>query len=165
MKISGIYSFLMFIYLSGHSQTPMKRKFNAGIGVSLAIPVYNLDYSSTGGGIDAIALYGITDKISITGDVGFVGLPGKSIYPSTAIVPIRAGLRYFPGSKIYIAAKAGLGIYTILKASANHFTYAAAAGYLINQKLETALYYDGYSNKNTSFGYTGLSLSYYFLKR
>lgn len=154
-----------FIYMPAGRCQAGKSKFNLGAGLLLAVPVYNLDFSSAGGGVEVNGIYGLTDKTGITVDIGFTGLPGKSIYPSTAIIPIRTGLRYFPASKIYLAAKAGLGIYTILKASANHFTYSAVAGYLITPKLDAGFYYDGYSNKNTSFGYTGLRLSYYFLKR
>lgn len=164
MKQIPVLAFLVLSGLTGFTQVS-KNDFQVGIGISLAIPVYNLEFSTTGGGVEASALYGLSDKVILTTDIGFTGLPGKNIYPSTAIVPIRAGLRYFPVPKIYLGAKAGLGIYTILKASANHFTYSGSAGYLLNRKLDAGLYYDGYSNKNTSFGYTGLRLSYYFLKR
>jgi hypothetical protein len=152
------------IYIPAGKCQAGKNKFNLGVGLLLAVPVYNLDFSSTGGGVEAIAIYSLSEKVNLTADVGFTGLPGKNIYPSTAIVPIRAGLRYFPTAKIYLGAKAGLGIYTILKASASHMAYSAAAGYLVAKKLDAELYYDGYSNKNTSFGYTGIRLGYYFLK-
>ena len=160
--------FLLFI-ASFHFTTACaqvsKNRFNVGVGALLAVPVYNLDYSSTGGGVDATALYGLTDKISLSADIGFTGLPGKSVYPSTAIIPIRLGVRYFPTKKIYVGAKAGLGIYTILKASANHTAFSASLGYLPGKKLDAAFYYDGYTNKNTSFGYAGVRFSYYFLRQ
>ncbi len=139
-----------------------KNKTGIGAGLLLAIPVYNLDISSVGGGGDLLLQYGLSGKTALTADVAFIGLPGKNNYPSTAIVPIRLGVRYFPVPKIYAGAKAGLGIYTILKASASHFAYAVSGGYLLTKKIEAGLFYDGYSNKNTSFGYAGIRAGYNF---
>lgn len=139
-----------------------KNRIGIGAGLSLAIPVYNLNISSVGGGGDVIVQYGLSGKTALTADAAFIGLPGKSNYPSTAIVPIRLGIKYFPVPKIYAGAKAGLGIYTILKASASHFAYAVTGGYLIAKKIEAGVFYDGYSNKNTSFGYAGIRAGYNF---
>ncbi len=139
-----------------------KNKIGVGAGLSLAIPAYNLDISSVGGGADVMLQYGISGKTALTADVAFIGLPGKNNYPSTAIVPIRLGVKYFPVPKIYAAAKGGLGIYTILKASASHFTYSFTGGYLITKKMEASLFYDGYSNNSTSFGYAGIRAGYNF---
>lgn len=154
---------LLLLNCCACGQATPKNKFNLGAGISLAIPVYNLDISSTGGGADILFQYGISDKISLTADAGFTGLPGKAAYPSTAIIPIRLGLRFFPVSKVYVSGKAGLGIYTILKASAGHAAFSASAGYYITKKLEASWYYDGYTNRNSSFGYTGLRIGYHFL--
>lgn len=146
-----------------NGQATPKNKFNLGAGIALAIPAYNLRISSTGGGADVILQYGISDKTSLTADAGFTGLPGKGSYPSTAIIPIRLGLRFFPVSKVYVSGKAGLGIYTILKASAGHAAFSASAGYYLMKKVEASCYYDGYTNKNSSFGYAGLRIGYHFI--
>jgi hypothetical protein len=143
-------------------QTVPQHRLKAGAGLTLAFPVFNLDISSTGGGPDAILHYGLSDQLSITADAAFIGLPGKGRYPSTAIVPVRLGLKYFPLPKIYAGAKAGLGIYTILKASANHFAYSFSGGYMITRKIEAGVLYDGYTNKNSSFGYVGVRAGYVF---
>lgn len=143
------------------SQVP-KGNFKSGAGLSLAIPASNLDISSVGGGIDILVQYGLTEKIAITADAGFTGLPGKGKYPSTAIVPIRLGARFFPLTKVYLAAKAGIGIYTILKASANYTAFSASMGYLVLPKLDAAAYYDGYTNSNSTFGIAGLRIGYQF---
>ncbi|RYY51222.1 MAG: hypothetical protein EOO06_01405 [Chitinophagaceae bacterium] len=139
-----------------------KSSFAVGAGISLAVPVYNLTSSKTGGGADVYVTYGLNQKLAISTDVGVVGLPGKGMYPSTAIVPIRVGLRYFPLDKVYASAKAGLGVLTILKASANHFAYGVSGGYSFSRRIDASVYYDGYSNNNTSFGYAGLRIAYQF---
>ncbi len=153
---------IVLTVLNSFCQSGIKKKLKAGIGISLAIPIYNLSSSITGAGGDALLQYGLTENVNLTADAGFIGLPGKGKFPSTAIVPVRLGVRYFPQSKLYLAGKAGLGIYTILKASANHFAFSASSGYIIANKTDISVYYDGYSNKNTSFGYMGIRAGYNF---
>ncbi|MBC7935620.1 MAG: outer membrane beta-barrel protein [Rhizobacter sp.] len=162
MKISGICILLFLGNFSANSQAVQKNKIKIGAGISLALPVYNLDISTTGGGVDVLLQYGLSRSVNLTGDVGFTGLPGKGVYPSTAIIPIRLGLRYFPVPKIYIAGKAGLGHYTILKASASYTAYAAGAGYMISKKFDASCYYDGFTNNNSSFGYIAIRAGYQF---
>lgn len=161
MKQLTVFFLLAFAGLGAKAQVE-KNKIGIGAGLSLAIPVYNLDISNTGGGADVMAQYGLSAKTAVTADVAFIGLPGKGNYPSTAIVPIRLGIKYFPLPKLYAGAKAGLGIYTILKASASHVAYSVTSGYLITQKIEAGIFYDGYSNNNTSFGYAGIRAGYNF---
>ena len=162
MKRMFTSALLVLITVAAHSQAVKKNKLNFGAGLSLAIPVYNLDISSVGGGIDILLLYGLTHNISLTADAGFTGLPGKGVYPSTAIIPVRLGARYFPLPKLYLGAKAGLGIYTILKASASHTAYSLNTGYFLTKKMDASIFYDGFTNKNSSFGYTGFRLGYQF---
>lgn len=162
VKITRILFLLVLIHANGFSQPLTKNRIKAGMGLVLAIPAYNLDISSTGGGVDAFAQYGLTDNIGITADAGFIGLPGKGRFPSTAIVPIRFGGRYYTQSKIYFAGRAGLGVYTILKASANHFAYSFGSGYNITKNIDASLFYDGFTNKNSSFGYVAIRAAYRF---
>jgi hypothetical protein len=156
LPVLCVFSFL------GRAQDIKKPAFKIGIGGTLAIPAYNLDYSSVGGGVDLLALYSLSQKISLSADAGFTGLPGKSILPATAIIPIRLGVRYFPGSKFYLGAKAGLGIFTIVKESTSYLAYAVGAGYNLNRHFDIGLSYDGYSKKDISFGYVGIRLGYTF---
>ena len=146
------------------SQEIKKEGFKIGLGGSLAIPASNLQYSSVGGGLDVLALYGISNKILLSADAGFTTLSGKSFFPSTAIIPIRLGVRYLPIDKLYLTAKAGLGIYTIIKKSSNYFAYSLGAGYLLSPKFDLGASFDGYSKQSSPFGYVAIRLGYTFGK-
>lgn len=161
MKQVPIFIALLLICFTGIGQAG-KNKLRVGAGLNMAIPVYNLDISSPGGGADVIVYYGLSGKSNITADAAFIGLPGKGSYPSTGLIPIRLGVRYFPVPKLYAGAKAGLGIYTILKASASHLAYSFNGGYIITKKLEAGILYDGYTNDKSSFGYLGIRVGYNF---
>lgn len=138
--------------------------FKIGAGLSLAIPLNNLSSNSVGAGIDILAQYGITHNIAVTADAGFTVLFAKDNNPSTGIIPIRIGLRYFPISQIYLGAKAGLGVYTLGIVSNNYTAYSFGAGYMLSAKLDIGISYDGYVNSNTSFGYMAIRLGYNFGK-
>ena len=153
------------IYFVGYTQDVKQPGFSIGVGGTLAIPASNLEYSSVGGGLDLLALYSLSDKISLSADAGFITLPGKSILPATAIVPIRLGLRYFPGSNFYLGAKAGLGIYTIVKESTSYLAFSVGAGYNLNNHFDVGISYDGFNKSDVSFGYVGIRLGYTFRKK
>ena len=146
------------------SQDVKQEGFKIGLGATLAIPASNLQYSSVGAGLDVLALYGISNKILLSADAGFTTLAGKSFFPSTAIIPIRLGVRYLPIDKLYLTAKAGLGIYTIIKKSSNYLAYSLGVGYLLSPKLDLSASYDGYSKQNSPFGYVAIRLGYTFGK-
>lgn len=162
-KIILLPAFCIISFLA-KSQDVKREGFKIGVGASLAIPASNLQYSSVGGGIDVLALYGMSNKLLLSADAGFTTLAGKSFFPSTAIIPIRIGLRYLPIDKLYLAAKAGLGIYTIIKTSSNYFAYSLGAGYMLSPKFDLGASYDGYSKQNISFGYVAVRLGYTFGK-
>lgn len=149
----------------GLAQDTKQAGFKIGIGGTLAIPASNLELSSVGGGLDVLALYSLSEKISLSADAGFITLPGKSILPATAIVPIRIGVRFFPGSNFYLGAKAGLGIYTIVKESTSYLAYSIGAGYNLNKHFDIGVSYDGFSKSDISFGYVGIRLGYTFGKK
>lgn len=165
MKKIILLSAFCIISVFAKAQDERNEGFKIGVGASLAIPASNLQYSAVGGGFDVLALYGISNKIFLSADAGFTTLSGKSFFPSTAIIPIRIGVRYLPVNKLYLAAKAGLGIYTIIKESSNYFAYSLGAGYMLSPKFDLSASYDGYSKQNISFGYAAIRLGYTFGKK
>jgi hypothetical protein len=164
MRNVGLICCLCIFSLVGKSQDVQSNKFKVGIGGVLAIPANNLNESSIGGGFDVLALYDVSDKISLSGDAGFTALAGKGIFTSTAIIPVRVGLRYLPGSNFYLGAKGGIGIFTILKESVTYLGYSFGAGYQLSPRFDLGVSYDGYSKKDISFGLVALRLGYSFGK-
>jgi len=138
------------------------RGFKIGAGANLAVPVSNLPYSSIGAGIDLLARFTVSDNLALTADAGYTALFGKDNFVTTGIIPIRVGFRYLPVPEVYLGAKAGLGIYTLSNASTNFTAYSIGAGYQFSPKMDIGAAYDGYTKKNSSFGYFNLRLGYTF---
>lgn len=155
-------SFMILLFSIGvKAQEKMIKPFKVGVGITLAVPTNNLEYASIGGGLDIIGIYKLSLSVSLTADVGYIGLKGKYNIPFTGIVPIRAGLRFYPVEKFYISGKAGLGLYTLGNVSQSYAAYALGAGAEINPKWDVGISYDGYTNDG-SFGYMAIRLGYYF---
>lgn len=161
MRIIFLLPFFWIISFIGKAQD-IKHKFKIGVGGTLAIPAGNLEYNSVGGGGDVLAFYGLSEKLILTGDAGFIGFPGKSILPATAVIPIRAGLRYLPGANFYLGAKVGIGISTILEVSSSYLAGSFGVGYNLNRHFDLGVSYDGYSKDDSSFGYVGIRLGFTF---
>lgn len=165
IKISGLICLFVIIGINSLvAQEKNEKPFRIGVGIILAVPTNNLEYASIGGGLDVIGVYKLSPAISLTADAGYIGLKGKYNLPFTGIIPIRAGLRYYPVEKVYISGKAGLGLYTLGNVSQSYAAYALGAGAAINTKWDLGISYDGYTNDG-SFGYMAIRLGYYFGKK
>ena len=139
--------------------------FKIGVGLSLAIPVSNLDANTIGAGFDILGQYGLDKNLAVTADAGVTALFAKYDIPTTAIIPIRLGFRYFPTSEIYLGAKTGLGIYTLGDIiSENYTAWSLGAGYLLDRRFDVSASYDGYVKKGISFGYMAIRIGYVFGK-
>jgi hypothetical protein len=164
MRKLGSVLFLCLLTFMGKAQEVQPKGFKIGLGGILAIPANNLNESSIGGGFDLLALYPVSEKISLSGDAGFTAMSGKGVFSPTAIIPVRLGLRYLPGSNFYLGARGGIGIFTILKESITYLGYSFGAGYQLNRRFDLGVSYDGYSKKRISFGLVAVRLGYSFGK-
>lgn len=174
-------AFFAFTSASAQSKESSMEGFKIGGGIDVLFPVSNAKNVSVGAGIDILAQYGITENIVITADAGYTSLMIKKDYrfgdvKSQGLIPLRAGLRFYPSSQFYVGAKAGVGIlsnavksYTIdanlnlvpVKGSVTYTAYSVGAGYMLSPKLDIGINYDGYS-KNGSFGLLGARIGYTF---
>jgi len=158
---------LMFIFFQGISQqkTVSKKGFSFGLGLSLAIPARNLATNTIGGGLDVLGKYGLSEKLVATADVGVTALAARFNIPTTAVIPIRLGLRYYPATNVYLLGKAGIGIFTLGDVvSENYAAWALGAGYVVNRRLDIATAFEGFAKKSTDFGYVSFRLGYTFGK-
>lgn len=171
-------AFFAFTSASAQSSESTSSKFKIGAGLNVLFPVSNADAYSVGVGVDVMAQYAVSENISITADAGYTSLMVKSEFKSDdfksqGIIPIRAGIRFFPSSQFYIGGKVGVGIMTdvvksinlvtgeISKGSQSTTAYSFGAGYMLSPKLDIGINYDGYS-KNGSLGLIGARLGYTF---
>lgn len=136
--------------------------FKIGAGANLAIPVNNASGSSIGAGLDLLGQFGIAENVGITADAGYTVLFGKDNFSDLSIIPLRAGLRFYPSPAFYLGAKAGVGILKTKGADSRSATaYSFGAGYYISPLVDVSAAYDGYS-KNGSFGLLNIRLGYTF---
>ena len=140
------------------------RGFKIGGGINVAVPFGDLaDFSTIGAGIDVLGQYGFSDNLAVTLDAGYTSFFGKDDFDNTGIIPIRAGLRYFPSSNLYIGAKGGIGIVTAAGGdSESGAAYSVGAGYMMSPKLDIGLTYDGYSINSVSLSSINIRLGYFF---
>ncbi len=140
--------------------------FKVGAGLNVLFPVSNGELYSVGAGVDLLGQYYVSENVAITADLGYTSLMVKSKYKdigfksSYGIIPIRAGVRFFPSEQFYLGGKVGVGIGTG-EGSTTLTAYSFGAGYMLSSKLDIGLNYDGYS-KNGSMGWLGLRLGYTF---
>ena len=165
-KILTVTAFLITA-LTGKSQNIDRdnKGFRIGAGLSLAVPVSNLETNTIGTGFDILAQYRLDKNLAVTADAGVTALFAKYNIPTTAIIPIRLGIRYFPASAIYLVVKTGLGIYTLGDiVSENYAAWSLGAGYLLDRRFDVSASYDGYVKKGISFGYMAIRIGYSFGK-
>ena len=168
MKKLLILSLMIAFYFNGMAQGSI-RGFKVGGGLSLDIPASKTinDYS-IGVGVDLLGHYGVTEKFAITGDIGYSTLfPKNKDNKSFNVIPIRAGIRFYPTNKVYFGGQAGVAIMKFSGlTSQSNFAYAVGGGYRLDNKLDIGLNYEGsslkYSTGSVSFGYIGIRLGYFF---
>ncbi len=164
-----IYTGFCLVLLSlsgfGQQQAAREKDFSISVGLSLAIPARNLQANTIGGGFDVLGRYTITQQLAATADVGVTALAARFNIPTTAVVPIRLGLQYYPAEKVYLLGKAGLGIFTLGDViSENYAAWALGAGYVVNNRFDIAAAFEGFAKKSTDFGYVSLRVGYTFGK-
>ena len=142
-----------------------KKDFSIGAGASLAIPARNLAVNSIGGGLDILGQYVLSEQLVVTADVGVTALAARFNLPTSAVIPIRLGLRYFPVPNAYVSGKAGMAIFALGDVvSETYAAWALGAGYVVSKRVDIAGAFEGFAKKSTDFGYVTLRLGYTFGK-
>ena len=163
---------------AGFCQDAAARTFKFGGGIEVAAPANNMAAYAIGVGADLLGHYGLSDQIALTVDAGYMGFFVKKSYGdgTLSIIPIRGGIRYYPIQHVYVSGRAGVGIMTG-GTSTTSVAFAFGGGYMVDNKLDLGLAYEGYGGpkdqvigtypytvvkKGASFGYVGLRLGYFF---
>ena len=138
----------------------VKAQVKFGAGLNVGIPVQNLSGSSIAVGGDLMLHYGLSKEVAVTGDVGYTALFAKNDGKTTSIVPLRAGLRYYPSSGFFLGGKIGAGFLSG-NGSITTTAYSLGAGVKMDDQLEIGASYDAYS-KNGTIGLINFRLGYFF---
>ena len=138
----------------------VKAQAKFGAGLNVGIPVQNLSGSSIAVGGDLMLHYGLSKEVAVTGDVGYTALFAKNDGKTTSIVPLRAGLRYYPSPGFFLGGKIGAGFLSG-NGSITTTAYSLGAGVKMDDQLEIGASYDAYS-KNGTIGLINFRLGYFF---
>ncbi len=159
----SIVLFYSMSYSSAYAQQKFKN-LSGSIAASMAIPVYNLAYTSIGAGVDIAGLYAMNKSLAVSADAGYTGLVGKKYFPSISLIPIRVGMQYRLDEKIFAEGKIGLGILSLGNVNTNYTAYSVGIGYDLSSRFYMRTRYDGFAKKASSFGYAALGIGYVFCK-
>lgn len=157
-KINLAFAILFILNLQAEAQN-----FKGELGLNLGIPASNLDSkgASAYAGIDILGEYKIGKKTGITADasynIEFVRGDSKNII----IIPLKAGIRYYPTTSFYLLGKVGVGLYVDGGSNRIVAAYSFGAGYLLSPLFNVAAIYDSYYSGG-SIGFANLRIAYRF---
>jgi hypothetical protein len=167
----------IFLGSNAKAQTIVPNKWRFGVGVEGGLVTGDAhNYSNVELGGTARLQYGFSNNVALTLTSGYYNFFGKSYggnkYQSLGMVPIKAGIKYFVSSNIYLAGEAGVGIETKAfnyqgepddLASQTHtkLLLSPGVGYA-NKHWDVGVRYENYSGSSANYGTVALRLAYGF---
>lgn len=139
---------VLFSSLSTQAQksNPLRFGIGANIGSTLKDP------TRLAAGLDARLQAPFGNSISGILTTGYYQLFKNDNIGGTGIIPVKAGLKYFPARNVYIAGEVGIGLITNKNAPSS-FVYSPSVGFAfangfdISLKYEDYTKYDGYASQ------------------
>ena len=149
-------------------------------GLELGMPMGDFeDTAGIGIGGTVKAYYPINEKIDATGRIGYIywtgdemdlGILGEWSY-SFYQVPIMAGINYKITPEFYGMAELGLTMLGITidiagtetSDSETDLAFTIGAGYIVNEKINVAAFYNSVMGDGASFDQIGIRLGYKFM--
>jgi hypothetical protein len=150
------------------SKSDQPLKFSVGVEAGLPLGDFK-EFSKFGIGGSVQGEYAAAEKVGLTLNAGFLSFSGKTIdgdkFPSTSIVPVLAGAKYYFTDKVYGHAQVGISFMSVkfegVTASASGFTYAPTIGVMPSENIDVSLKYLGISKDGTT-SFLGLRVAYTF---
>jgi hypothetical protein len=152
------FLFSMFVACIGFTSVAVAQKANTIFGgnVIIGAPLGDLrnDYRSVVG-IEGLAGFGVGQNVYLTGTLGFQSYAPESFNPygKITMVPLKAGVRFYPVNNFFLTGNAGLGLIRdeTIDARESRFAYDIGAG-LSFSIFNASVHYDGWQKKNTNGG-------------
>lgn len=163
MKIKKLFTITLFCLIA----TCISKKVNAqnsaplhfGIGVDAGAALQNPARFVLGA--DARLQIPLGNSFSGIVTTGYYQYFKTGLYPKIGIVPLKAGLKYFPAKNVYIAGEAGIGFGTE-KGQENSFMFSPSVGLAFRHGLDVSLKYEDYTKYNGYASQFALRLAYGF---
>src|SRR6478672_8236996 len=155
-------------YVQAQNRGMDQPKWQGGIGVQAALPAFNMEINTFGTGINFEVVRRLSIRVALTGDAGFTIFFAKKEFVPTGLIPVRVGVEYLLTPTLYLSGKAGLGIYMLYTpdetVTKNFAGIEIGPGFKLGKKTELSLTYNGYQNKDGSFGFISARLRYFFIR-
>jgi hypothetical protein len=163
----------LFIGAQSNAQSIQKSKLRFGIGLDGLVPVGNLTNTANFGlGVTPRLQYGIADNVALTFTSGIYHFFPKDIYLQNGsesykyqndldLIPVKAGIKAFVLSKLYIGAEAGIGFQVDNGGGDSKFMASGGIGYAL-KNWDIGVRYENFSANGYKNGIIGLRLAYGF---
>jgi hypothetical protein len=163
----------LFAGIQSNAQSIQKDKFRFGIGLDGLLPVGNLSKSANFGlGLTPRLQYGIANNVALTFTSGLYHFFPKDMYYNDGsssykyswdldLIPVKAGIKAFVSSNIYIGAEAGIGFQVDNGGGDSKFLASGGIGYA-SKKWDVGVRYESFSGNGYRNGIIGLRVAYGF---
>lgn len=157
------------VALSANAQKESDKTLKFSVGVEAGLPLGDFkQVASIGIGGSVQGEYAAAETVGITLSAGYLTFSGKTVdedgisfkYPSTSIIPVLAGAKFYFAEKFYGHAQAGMSFFNNGGGSA--FTYAPALGVMPSENIDISLKYQGASKSGSTTSFIGVRVAYSF---
>lgn len=164
-KLMSIVTIVVLTTTSLQAQTSSSPvKFSLGVEPSLPIGTFGDAYSFGIGGSVQGELK-VADELGLTLNAGYINYSGKDVggfkVPSSGIIPVLAGAKYYAAPSFYIHGQLGASFGTSTGGGTN-FTYSPGIGFMASKNFDILLKYVGYSQTGGSSSAIGARVAYVF---
>ena len=165
---------------NAQSKTPANQNIRLSVGVDAGIPLGNFNNTnnfSLGGSVQADIP--VVKQLAVTVNAGYNNLFGSSIsgtslnYTDIRLIPVKAGLKYFPVQNFYVQGEAGASFLVntsdLGATNSTLFTYAPQIGYLFQvgakNYIDAGVRFEGNTplvTNGDNLNFIGLRVAYAF---
>ncbi len=159
-KLITVVSFVMMaVFASQYVQAQSSAPLRLGIGIDAGAALK--DPARFVAGADARLQIPFGSSFSGLITTGYYHYFKSGFFPKVGIVPLKAGLKYFPSKNVYIAGEAGVGFGTE-KGQENSFVYSPSIGLAFTNGLDISIKYEDYTKYDGYASQLALRLAYGF---
>ena len=163
MKIRRLFTIAVFCMITASISQKVSAQKSAplrfGIGVDAGAALQNPARLVLGADARMQIPFGSSFSGIIT--TGYYHYFKSGFYPKIGIVPLKAGIKYFPVKNVYIAGEAGVGFGT-KKGQENSFVYAPSVGLAFGDGLDVSIKFEDYTKYDGYASQLAVRLAYGF---
>ncbi|UAY51345.1 outer membrane beta-barrel protein [Ferruginibacter albus] len=132
------------------------------VGVEAGVPVGDLGNISTfaiGGSVQGE--YMVDPSIGVTLNAGYLNFMAKDGFPSSGLIPVLVGGRYYFNESWYGSVQVGMSFSTE-SGGGSAFTYAPGIGYKVSENFDILAKYQAASKDGGTSAFAGIRAAYSF---